>query len=191
MRKPLWSWGINLMENTMDSALPLRKLDRASVARKSPQNHGGAIFLRKAAAQDSQRLWAWRNHPEVRKNFFNDQIVPWEEHQGWYDKKLRASSTKIYVAAFKHNDVGVIRFDIDENKARVSVTVDPKYFGQGFGVKIIQLGTEAFWEEDGFKRPIIAEIKTENSVSQKAFSRAGYRLREEVDGKVIYEKCAA
>lgn len=148
------------------------------------------MVLRKACAEDSKKLWEWRNHPQVRKNFFNDKVVPLEEHQEWFDKKLRASSTKIYVAQLNHNDMGVIRFDADGNETKVSVTIDPQYFGQGLGVKIIKLGTEAFLNDDGSKNPVVAEIKTENIISQKAFSRAGYHVRERLNGKVIYEKCA-
>ena len=39
-----------------------------------------ALSLRSAEETDMKKLFLWRNHPEIRKNFFNTEPVVWDEH---------------------------------------------------------------------------------------------------------------
>ncbi|MBI4644486.1 MAG: UDP-2,4-diacetamido-2,4,6-trideoxy-beta-L-altropyranose hydrolase, partial [Deltaproteobacteria bacterium] len=54
-------------------------------------NHLGleTITLRAAVKDDCRMLWEWANDPEVRKNSFSSDPIPWEQHVSWFESKLR------------------------------------------------------------------------------------------------------
>ena len=146
------------------------------------------IRLDRITEDGCKNIWLWRNHPEVRKNFFNTEPVSWQEHKRWFASKIKDSHIKIYIAMLGEDKIGVIRFESESNFAKVSINLNPDFFGRGFGSKIIQLGTEKFLNESIGVKPIIAEIKKDNIASQKAFEKAGYECTEVTGKKLVYEK---
>lgn len=146
------------------------------------------IALTRAREDDCIDLLEWRNHPDARKNFFDDGIFSQEEHKTWFCGKLKDSSAKIYVARSGDNKVGVIRFEMKRDFVDVSVNVNPLFFRQGFGSEIIRFGTERFYDDVKYADTVVARIKKDNIASQKAFSKAGYICVEEKDGRVVYKK---
>lgn len=137
------------------------------------------VVLRRLTERDSKDIWLWRNHPEVRKNFFNTEPVPWREHKKWFTSKIKDPETKIYIAMCGKHKIGVIRFEIENDVVRISINLNPDFLGKGLGSKVIRQGTEKFYKETKSKKPIIAEIKKDNIAIQKALDRAGYSFREE------------
>ncbi len=145
------------------------------------------IFIREVEEIDSRDLWLWRNNPSVRKSFFNSEEVAWEAHEKWFKERLKSKDTKIYIAIENTGKVGVIRFEIEKEIAKVSVNLNPEHFGRHLGSKIIKLGTDLFLREMKIIVLVLAEIKKENIPSQKAFGKAGYLLKEQDQNKVVYE----
>ena len=144
------------------------------------------IKLTAASKGNSRVLWEWRNHPEVRKNFFNSDPVSWEDHEVWFSQKLRDPYTKIYIATCKEHRVGVIRFEIEDKSIGVSVGLNPAFFGKGFGSAIIRYGTEKFLKEIKPGKSVTARIKKNNIASQKAFAKAGYEIAETKKEEFVY-----
>ncbi len=144
------------------------------------------FILRATAKNDCKDIWRWRNCPEVRKNFFDSKPVLWEVHKRWFYSKLKDRKTRIYIALQGKNKVGIIRFDIKKEFIAVSVTTNPVFFGKGFGARIIRLGTKKILLELGHARPIFAEIKKDNTISQKAFLRAGYKYTKGNRRKAVH-----
>lgn len=143
----------------------------------------GIIKVTNVSAADSKALWEWRNHPEVRRYFFDSEVVPWQKHEAWFAGKLRDPGTKIYIAEMGGKKVGVIRFDRGIREVSVSVNLNPDFFGRGLGAHIIEKGTEKFFEETRSKKTVTARVKNENIASRKAFMKAGYKVFSE-DGYV-------
>jgi len=147
------------------------------------------IILDEATKKDSEDLLSWRNHPSVRRYFFNNKPVSRGEHKRWFYSKMGDRSTSIYIARQGEDKVGVIRFETDRNSAAyVSVNLNPNFFGRGLGWRLIRLGTERVFNERRGVREAIAEIKISNITAQKAFSNAGYELAEKTRDKLIYKK---
>lgn len=146
------------------------------------------LVLTQATEGDCGRLWLWRNHPLVRKNFFDENPVPWEAHKRWFYSKIKDEGTKIYIANMGKERVGVIRFQTDKDSISVSVNLNPSFFGRGLGTEIIRLGTERFLSETKTAKSIIAEIKEDNTTSAKAFSKAGYKYEEKRKERLVYKK---
>lgn len=50
----------------------------------------------------------WRNHIDIRKNMYNDDIISTQQHQAWLNSLIDNKSIKVYVA-YKNNDaIGIV-----------------------------------------------------------------------------------
>jgi len=144
------------------------------------------IKLRDANGEDCEALYIWRNHPSARQFSLGIEEISRENHDKWFEESLRNSERKIYIAEDKGKKVGQVRFDREgENIARVSVTVNPDFYGKGHGTTIIREGSKKYFAEVHVDI-IRAEIKPENIASVKAFEKAGYKKSEEKDGLLEY-----
>jgi len=133
------------------------------------------INLTKAEITDINDIFEWRNHPDIRKNFFNQELLSWEEHEKWFMAKLKDPDTTIYMAHYRNEKVGAIRFEANDSVIKTSLMLNPDFLGKGFGSKVIKLGVEKFIMEKKPDMQIIAEIKSGNLSSIKAFQNAGFK----------------
>lgn len=143
------------------------------------------LVLSTVTESDCKDLWLWRNNPNVRKNFFNAGPISWQEHKKWFYARIKDSNTKIYVVRQGRNKIGTIRFEIEDNRVKVSVNLNPEFFGKGLGSKVIKLGTEGFLKEIKIEKQVTATIKKDNIASQKAFEKAGYFVVKEKQDIVV------
>lgn len=134
------------------------------------------LELREFNSDDMEDLYKWRNHPIVRKNSFNTHIFSWDEHQKWFKQKRRSPNTTIYIFYSKSKKIGMIRFENEHKMISVSVMLNPKFIGQGLGVKLIRLGVKKFINKKKVKKGIVAEIKENNIAAQKAFQKSGFKI---------------
>jgi RimJ/RimL family protein N-acetyltransferase len=133
------------------------------------------INLTKVEITDINDIFEWRNHPDIRRNFFNQELLSWEEHEKWFTTKLKDSNATVYMAYYREKKVGTIRFESKESVIKTSVMLNPDFLGKGLGSKVIKLGVERFIMEKNHDMQIIAEIKSENKASIKAFQKAGFK----------------
>ncbi len=133
------------------------------------------ISLRTATETDMADLLAWRNHPETRKSSFNTDAITPEAHEAWFKKKLASTDTLIYIAISGTDKLGTIRFEDNGEAIKTSVMLNPAFFGRGLGSKVIAIGIEKYRMEKRPTKPIVAEIKTGNAASLKAFAKAGFK----------------
>ncbi|MFH1877232.1 MAG: bifunctional UDP-2,4-diacetamido-2,4,6-trideoxy-beta-L-altropyranose hydrolase/GNAT family N-acetyltransferase [Candidatus Omnitrophota bacterium] len=150
---------------------------------------GDHIAIRKAVNEDCRDIWIWRNDPEARRWSFNDGAISYEDHKGWFGKKMSDRGVRIYIAENEGGKAGQARLELaGGGKAVVSVNMNPEFFGRGFGRVLIRKATERFTEEMGEVSSVLAEIDVENRASIKAFGRAGYRLKGDTvrNGKKAY-----
>lgn len=133
------------------------------------------ISLRTATEADMADLLAWRNHPDTRGASFNTDPITPEGHEAWFRKKLASTETVIYIAMSETDKLGTIRFEDNGETIKTSIMLNPVFFGQGLGPKIISIATEKYLKEKRPAKPLIAEIKTGNTASLKAFAKAGFK----------------
>lgn len=131
-----------------------------------------ALDLRSAVEDDAPLLFEWRNHPQTRANSFDSNPVAWDEHIRWFRSALRDPRRLILVGEVEGRAVGVIRFERSNDRAEVSVTVQPGHRGQGYGRRLISSGSSLCRQR--WQIPIDAYIKASNTTSIRAFSAAGY-----------------
>ncbi len=127
-----------------------------------------SVKLRRATQHDSHLLWEWRNDPEVRRQSFTSDPIPWSEHEVWFTRALNAPSCQIFIGEVRQRPVGVVRFDITGNSALVNIIVAER--GKGYGSELLCLACEQVP-----RLRLVAEIKGNNIASQKIFAKAGFR----------------
>jgi len=154
---------------------PHRLLNGKNGTHQSESLKSNAINLVKVEITDINDIFEWRNHPDIRRYFFNANPISWNDHEQWFDRKLKDHNTAIYVACHIGNKIGSIRFENKAETVNISVMLNPTYLGKGFGSKIIKLGVERFIKDRSPKKHLIAEIKADNIASINAFKKAGFK----------------
>ena len=89
--------------------------------------------------------------------------------------KLKDPDAAVYMAYYRKEKIGTIRFENKEGVTKTSVMLNPLFMGKGLGSHVIKQGVERFIMEKKPVMQIIAEIKKDNITSIKAFQKAGYR----------------
>ena len=142
------------------------------------------FFIRLADEADSRLLWKWRNDPTVRNYSLNSELLPWNEHQQWFLKKLTLVGTKIYILERNDTAIAQIRYErIDPINTEIGdVSVEAVHRGKGYGKKILIETIDQARSVLGF-RTLLAYVKIENLFSIRTFTRAGFNFENEVSKK--------
>jgi len=136
---------------------------------------GKEIKLRAVSEEDCKLLWEWANSPEVRAASFSSEIIPWEQHAEWFRSKLSDPHCIMYVATNGQGaPIGQIRYDIRDKEAVVSVSIDRKLRGMGYGSTLIYLSSQKLRHVSDVAT-IHAYVKPHNEKSIRAFEKAGFQ----------------
>ncbi|MFZ4801948.1 MAG: UDP-2,4-diacetamido-2,4,6-trideoxy-beta-L-altropyranose hydrolase [Chlorobium sp.] len=144
------------------------------------------IKMRVATPNDSERLFKWRNHTKIRAVSRNSDEIDWSDHQKWYRAVLSSSERALLIGSLHGVDIGVVRFDIIDDMAEVSIYVVPDINMSGIGNDLLQSA------EDWLKnvRPEISVIQAVvlggNTRSHKFFSGLNYNVESICYLKKIY-----
>ncbi len=150
-------------------------------------------MVRPARLQDCRTVWEWRNEQATREASFNTRYIPYEEHKSWFTRKLTDPHSRIFmVANAQGRDAGYVRFDLVNQEATISVSIDSNERGKGYGTAAIKSASDLLLGTEPMHR-VIAHIRRDNPASVAAFERAGFVLQgyiqfEGVDAyKMVYE----
>jgi UDP-2,4-diacetamido-2,4,6-trideoxy-beta-L-altropyranose hydrolase len=132
------------------------------------------LRLRRAVAEDRQRLWEWANDSDVRAASFLTAPIPWEAHVHWFSDKLADKNSLIFIAeAEQGTPVGQIRFNIDGREAEVNISLAKGQRGRGLAVPAVQAAVRQLFAEVDCNI-VHAFVKPENIASAKVFEKAGF-----------------
>lgn len=132
------------------------------------------IDLRRAAEDDCEQIYNWRNSEEVRSFSGDSAVIPYDKHIQWYKNILVDSNRIILIGELAGEAVGVLRYDRDGERSTVSVYLVPGKHGRGIGTELIERGTLWVVENWSDVRIIDAKINAENLASILAFKKAGF-----------------
>jgi len=131
--------------------------------------------FRKPNIDDAYLYFKWANDPQVRLNSFNSENITLEEHTIWFNEKLQDLNCELYLF-YDENDitVGQVRIQKDSNNNSViNISIDEKFRGMGYGVKLIELSSKNYFSRE-INDKINAYVKIENIGSKIIFEKAGY-----------------
>jgi UDP-2,4-diacetamido-2,4,6-trideoxy-beta-L-altropyranose hydrolase len=136
------------------------------------------ISIRRAIENDSRKIYAWRNEQVVRMASRNSKIISWSDHKRWFDEILRDKNRCLLIGEFEEQSVGVIRFNLDDDTAEVSIYLASNWIGRGVGKLFLQ--SAELWLVDHVPRvhKLKAVVLGENSRSWRLFEESGYSLKE-------------
>jgi UDP-2,4-diacetamido-2,4,6-trideoxy-beta-L-altropyranose hydrolase len=152
-----------------------RKLvDGEGAERVQASIRGGDLRLRRVQEKDCRQLWEWANDPEVRPVSFATEAISWERHLEWFNSKLCDPNAVLYLAVdLADLPAGQVRYQIDNTRAAVSISLAPPFRGRGYGTVVLAMATEDLFRTTAVKQ-IDAYVKPNNTASIRLFTRAGY-----------------
>src|SRR5262249_53821477 len=130
-------------------------------------------------------IWEWANDPEARSMSFSSQSISWENHVAWFTSKRRDPAALLYVVTDDNKrPVGQVRFELNDERAVLSISIKPGLRGQGLGSTTLLAATEELFQFSN-ATAIDAYVKPENHGSQRLFDVAGFRRQgiAEIEGQ--------
>jgi UDP-2,4-diacetamido-2,4,6-trideoxy-beta-L-altropyranose hydrolase len=143
------------------------------------------ICLRVTELADVDIYFSWVNEERARMFAFSPEHVIWEIHRKWFENKINASETFMWVLETKSGlPIGQIRFDIHEQAAEIDYSLDSIVRGRGWGKILLAKGIELF----KLVKPdcsVLSKVKSENVPSYRIFQQLGFKEENRGEG-VIY-----
>jgi RimJ/RimL family protein N-acetyltransferase len=133
-----------------------------------------AIQLRRVTIADAQTLFAWRNDELTRQMSANTDLVRYQDHVGWLERKLADSACRFHVAEEDGEPVGTIRFD-GSPEATVSWTVATEARGRGVCKAMARLALKG-------ETHVVAHVRPDNAICQRALSAVGFVDEGTIEG---------
>jgi UDP-2,4-diacetamido-2,4,6-trideoxy-beta-L-altropyranose hydrolase len=136
------------------------------------------IKLRRAQENDCELLWKWANDPDNRAVSFSSAPIPWEDHTHWFNSKLNSANCMMYIATMNdRTPLGQIRYDIKQENALISISIDKKFRSKGYGVVLIRKTSQILFNESNVRR-VHAYVKQDNNASANVFTKTGFKKLE-------------
>lgn len=134
-----------------------------------------AIVLRKATGADSADLMHWRNHESIRAVSRNGAPIPLENHQRWLAALLADPQRILLIGQQRDGQpVGVVRFDLAQDSAEVSIYLVPGTQKRGQGTELLASAEQWLRNMRSDITMIRAEVLGDNQPSHRLFLAADY-----------------
>lgn len=146
------------------------------------------LKLHLATSSDVEKTFEWANNMRVRKYSFKTDPILWDNHREWFNDKVNSSSCAYYILKLKEHCIGSIRFDLENNKAKINYLIDPDFTGKGLGTKILESGMEKLKMEKPFINLVYGYVFKDNRASIKIFENLGFKMISENGKDLKFEK---
>lgn len=134
------------------------------------------IEIRTAKLEDSEQLFVWRNHPTIRVVSRNTGVIKWENHSRWFASVLSDPNRLLLIGQRNKTPVGVVRFDIRNNEAEISIYLVPESEIPIHGSDLLQSAERWLSCNRPDVNIIEAHVLGGNERSQHLFLAAGYQV---------------
>lgn len=135
------------------------------------------LILRRTKPEDCDFLYDLRNEESVRKNSFHSEVIPYQQHKLWFEKKIAHPKVRIYILMLREERIGQVRVDIEKQAAEISYALCKEARGHGYAKWMLRELEEQL-KKEGCCKYLIAEVKCENLASRKIFQALGYEEKE-------------
>ena len=134
------------------------------------------IQVRRATKFDSELIYAWRNHQEIREQSLNSQQISLPEHLAWMNKVLTDEQIDLLICEDDDGPCGVLRYEHCETHIEVSIYRVPGSRGRGIGGLILKSGEDWLRRFRLNSKSLEATVLSSNSKSFQMFDAAGYTV---------------
>lgn len=137
--------------------------------------YASLFSFRYATMQDAQDIYQWRNHETVRQvSVTTSEAFTFESHLTWLSGIMADDNKALFIVSFRNKPVGVVRFDISADRARISIYKVPREVNEKVPSGFVSAASRWFLYHNQAIAIIEAEIVEHNVASQRAFKKAGY-----------------
>ena len=145
------------------------------------------VALVEATPADESKVFVWHNNPQTRCYSVNPEEVSWEEHKRWFAGVLADRSRHLLIAKDDGDEVGVLRLDVENDAADISIYVIPGLADRGYGTAIIRAAIE--WTEANLPVDrLTAKVSEKNTSSVRLFNKIGFVLIVKNNNWLSFEK---
>jgi len=142
-----------------------------------------SIEIKHAGKDDSINIYEWRNNKKIRDASINSSPISWEEHQRFFDAVLTDKNCELVIGTAENQPVGVVRFDIENDLAEVSIYLVPDGGFVGHGPNLLMSAERWLKANRPEIRSILARVLVGNEASKNLFLTSSYR-----ENKTCYQK---
>jgi UDP-2,4-diacetamido-2,4,6-trideoxy-beta-L-altropyranose hydrolase len=135
-----------------------------------------SVILRKAESRDVYDVYELSNEPEARRNSFNQEKIALKNHREWFVHKLKEKDYLFLIAEVNNDCIGYVRFDVNRNKAFISICINKNLRGFGAGETVIQNALEYFKSIKPQVKTVKAYIKEGNIASERLFEKTHFEF---------------
>mgnify|MGYP003347951240 CR=1 FL=1 len=149
-------------------------VDGAGVDRVCRRLDPGGVRMREATRDDAASMLEWRNHESIRLRAKDPKPIGAAEHRAWLEAILADRQRILLIGERDGHAVGVIRFDIVDDGAEVSIYVVPGTAEPGLGTSVLLAGEAWLKTCRPEVRTIQADVLEDNEPSHGLFRATGY-----------------
>ncbi len=145
--------------------------------------------IRIANRSDIKDIFDWANDENTRQMSHTTDLVDWDEHNVWFNSSLIDPSRLLLICEDENlkKKIAVVRFDVDGERAVVSINVSPNMRGKGKAKECLKDAISSFKTIFSSVRFIDAEIKSLNVASKRSFVAVGFEFVKKDSDLLFYE----
>ena len=146
-------------------------------------------ILRNICESDVEKLFRWRNDPNVRQNSLDKKEILLVDHIKWFQTIIESDSIVTYILEFEGTSVGAIRFDLEEmGSTKINYLINPSQQGKGLGSKLMNLGLKKLSGENLDLKKVYGVVLKDNHASIKIFQKFSFNKVAENKEELKFEK---
>lgn len=147
------------------------------------------FLVRLAASKDSKNIFDWRNDTLTRSMSHSNKIIDWKQHKKWFANSLDSKDCLLVICEYDYsNKIAVVRFDINESGALISINLNPSHRGKSLGKESLIQSIKFFSKKYPLIKKLFAEVNEENVASKKTFLGVGFEKFKAEDHVCYYLK---
>lgn len=154
----------------------IKSVDGQGVLRVAARIGCVSVEMRKARPDDSEAVYEWRNHPAIRAVSRSTEAVAREDHLRWFASAIDDPSRQLLIGQLDGEPIGVVRFDILNDQAEVSLYLVPDAKSACRGSDLLQSAENWFAESFPEVQKLRAHVRGGNERSKGLFTAAGYEV---------------
>ena len=139
----------------------------------------------KISEDEAKIVMEWRNDPETRKMFYNQELktwdVFWKEYSSEYFKTISLTPCFALQEGRRIAFLRSSKYDIPQLCGKtfdIDINVSPDMRGKGIGTSVIEIFCDRIFASGADN--VIAEVKKINLASARAFEKAGFMFFDEI-----------
>ena len=146
------------------------------------------LRVRLAKERDSRTIHDWRNDKLTRQMSHIADKVDWSTHCQWFALSIKDEKRLLVICETSNTreKVAVVRFDVEKERALISINLAPEMRGKKMAKKCLRNALALFFVKFPQVHFIEAEIKSYNIASRRTFEGVGFQCVIESEGVCHY-----